>query len=424
MTIAILFIVLILAILIGLPIAEALIISTAAASIMIDVPLTVVTQKLVTANDSFPLMAIPLFILAGSIMSNGGVSKRLVDFADACVGWIAGGLGIVANLAGIFFSAISGSSAATSAAVGSIMMPEMEKRGYTKDFSTAIIAASGQTGIIIPPSVTMVVYGVIAGASIGDLFLGGILPGLLMGISMCVLTYFLSKKQGFTRTHFKGMAYVGRSFVNAISGLIMPVIILGGIYGGIFTPTEAAAVAVLYGLIVGIFIHKELTKDSIVKILEDTIISSATIMIIMNAAGLFSWLLTNEQVPVRLANFFVSLTSQPIVYLILVNILLLFAGMILNPSAAVTILAPILVPVAMKFGINPVYFGVLMVSNLAIGSLTPPVGTGLFVSSSIAGIPIERVAKATMPYLIILLIDLVFLTAFPGIITFLPMLGK
>jgi len=420
MTIALLFILLVFAIMIGIPIAEALIISTAAASVSIDVPLAVVTQKLVTANDSFPLMAIPLFILAGSIMSNGGVSKRLVDFADACVGWIAGGLGIVANLTGIFFSAISGSSAATSAAVGAIMMPEMEKRGYSKDFSTAIIAASGQTGIIIPPSVTMVVYGVIAGASIGDLFLGGILPGLIMGGTMCVLTYYLSKKQGFTSTQFRGMKNVGQSFVRAISGLIMPVIILGGIYGGIFTPTEAAAVAVLYGLIVGIFIHRELTWKSVGKVLEDTIISSATIMIIMNAAGLFSWLLTNERVPVLMANLFVSLTNQPMVFLILVNILLLGAGMILNPSAAVTILAPILVPVAVKYGINPVFFGVLMVSNLAIGSLTPPVGTGLFVASSISGVPLERVAKASVPYLIVLVADLVILTVFPGIITFLP----
>lgn len=419
-----LFILLAAGILIGIPIAEALIFSTAVSAYLGDVPMTVVPQKLVTANDSFPLMAIPLFILAGSIMSGGGVSRRLVDFADACVGWIAGGLGIVANLAGIFFSAISGSSAATSAAVGSIMMPEMEKRGYTKDFSTAIIAASGQTGIIIPPSVTMVVYGVIAGASIGDLFLGGIIPGLFMGGSMCVLTYYLSKRQGMESTGFKGMGAVGHSFVRAISGLVMPLIILGGIYGGVFTPTEAAAVAVLYGLLVGVIIERELTWKKTIAIIEDSVISSATIMIIMNAAGLFSWLLTNERIPVMMANLFVSLTSSPLIFLVLVNILLLGAGAILNPSAAVTILAPILVPVARQFGINPVFFDVLMVVNLAIGSLTPPVGTGLFVASSIAGIPLERVAKASLPYMIILVVDLVFLILFPDIIMLLPNLGK
>ena len=419
-----LFILLAAGILIGIPIAEALIFSTAASAYLSDVPMSVVSQKLVTANDSFPLMAIPLFILAGSIMSGGGVSKRLVDFADACVGWIAGGLGIVANIAGIFFSAISGSSAATSAAVGSIMMPEMEKRGYTKDFSTAIIAASGQTGIIIPPSVTMVVYGVIAGASIGDLFLGGIIPGLFMGGSMCVMTYYLSKKQGMKSGEFKGMGAVGHSFVRAISGLIMPLIILGGIYGGVFTPTEAAAVAVLYGAFVGIVLEKELTWGKIVAIIEDSVISSATIMIIMNAAGLFSWLLTNERIPVMMANLFVSLTSSPLFFLFLVNILLLGAGAILNPSAAVTILAPILVPVARQFGISPVFFGVLMVVNLAIGSLTPPVGTGLFVASSIAGIPLERVAKAAIPYMIILLADLILLILFPEIIMLLPNLSK
>jgi len=227
MIVVILFAVLILAIALGAPIGMALISSTAFSCIAADVPIPVVAQKLVTSNDSFPLMAIPLFVLAGSIMSDGGVSKRLVELADACVGWIAGGLGIVANLAGIFFSAISGSSAATSAAVGTIMMPEMEKRGYDREFSTAIIAASGQTGIIIPPSVTMVVYGVIAGVSVKELFSGGIVPGLLMGLSMCLITYLISRKKGYSGSRFQGVTAIVKSLGKALWGLLMPVIILG-----------------------------------------------------------------------------------------------------------------------------------------------------------------------------------------------------
>jgi C4-dicarboxylate transporter DctM subunit len=424
MTVTILFVILGLGVALGLPIALSLIVSTAASSVTAEIPLTIVAQKLVTSNDSFPLMAIPLFILAGSIMSNGGVSKRLINFADSFVGWITGGIGIVANLAGMFFSAISGSSAATSAAVGTIMGPELEKRGYKKEFTAALIAASGQTGIIIPPSVTMVVYGVIAGTSIGDLFLGGFIPGILMGLSMCVLTYCTSRRLGYKGEAFKGTANIVKTLGKTIWGLLMPVIILGGIYGGIFTPTEAAAVAVIYGLIIGLFVHRELTPRSLVKIMEDTVISSAAIMIIMNAAGLFSWLLTREQVPVKLANYFVHLTGNPFVYLLLVNMLLIIAGMLLNPSAAVTILAPILVPVAIKYGIDPVFFGVMMVSNLAIGSLTPPVGTGLFVASSISGVSLERVAKASFPYILVLLVDLLLIIVFPGIITFLPGLAK
>jgi C4-dicarboxylate transporter DctM subunit len=304
------------------------------------------------------------------------------------------------------------------------MLPELEKRGYKREFTTAIIAASGQTGIIIPPSVTMVVYGVIAGTSIGDLFLGGFMPGLLMGLSMCLVTYFIAKRFGYKGDGFKGVANIFKTLGKTFWGLLMPVIILGGIYGGIFTPTEAAAVAVIYGLIIGAFIHKELSWRSLIKIMEDTIISSATIMLIMNAAGLFSWFLTREQVPIKLANYFVYLTDSPMVYLMLVNVLLLLAGMLLNPSAAVTILAPILVPVALKYGIDPVFFGVMMVSNLAIGSLTPPVGTGLFVASSISGVPLERVAKATFPYILVLIFDLILIMVFPGIITFLPGLAR
>jgi len=418
MVVSTLFIALSIAIALGVPIAISLIAATSLASFMGNMPLAIIPQKLITSNDSFPLMAIPLFIFSGAIMSSGGVSKRLVDLAESIIGWATGGLGIVANLAGIFFSAISGSSAATSAAVGTIMLPEMEKRGYEKEFSCAIIAASGTTGIIIPPSVTMVVYGVIAGVSISDLFAGGVIPGIFMGASLCLVTYFICKKKGYGGITFQGTSNIFKSFKSAIWGMLMPVIILGGIYGGIFTPTEAAAIAVLYGLVVAKFIYKELNLKDLLRIVEDTIISASTIMIIMNAAGLFSWLLTREQVPVKIAALFISLTQSPLIFLLLVNALLLMVGMLLNPSSAVTILAPILVPVAIKFNVDPVFFGILMVANLAIGSLTPPVGTGLFVASSISGVPLERVAKATLPFFLVLVFDILILTLFPGIIMF------
>lgn len=405
---------------IGVPIAVALGLSTTLSILISGLPLSLIVQRMVVSNDSFPLMAIPFFMLAGSVMSRGGVSKRLVALADSMVGWLTGGLGIVANVSGIFFSAISGSSAATTAAVGSVLFPEMEKRGYDRDFAAAIVAASGETGIIIPPSVVMVVYGVIAGVSIGDMFLGGFGPGILMGVSMAILVFIISKKRKYPRVPFGGFAAIGKAFSKAIWGLLMPVIILGGIYGGIFTPTEAAVVAVLYGLIVGFFIYKDLKLSDIPDIIKETVNGTAVIMFIMNAAGLFSWLITREQLPLKLANYFVSISSSPLVFLMLVNVLLLVMGTFINASAAVTILAPILVPIAVTLGINPVFFGVLMVTNLAIGCLTPPVGVDLFVATTISGVSIEKISKAILPFLGLLIVDLLLITYVQDIIMWLP----
>lgn len=436
MTVALLFISFIVLLFMSVPIAIALGVATTLAALSSGLPLSLIVQRMIASNDSFPLMAIPFFMLAGTIMTYGGVSRRLVAFADSLVGWMTGGLGIVANLAGMFFAAISGSSAATTAAVGSVVFPEMEKRGYEKSFSAAIIAAAGMTGIIIPPSVTMVVYGVIAGVSIGDLFLGGFGPGLLMGSSMCLVVYFVSKRRGYTGklaveegsgiegSEAPQRLSVSKAFMSASWGLLMPVIILGGIYGGIFTPTEAAAVAVVYGLFVGFFIYKDLQIKDLPKILEEAVLSSAMIMFIMDAAGLFSWLITSEQVPIKLANYFISLTSDPVIFLMLINVLLLIAGMFMNASAAVTILAPILVPIVILMGIDPVFFGVLMVSNLAIGCITPPVGVDLFVAASVSKVPIEAISKQILLFFFVLVADLIMLTYIPGIIMWLPNIVK
>lgn len=410
--------------LLNVPIAVALGLSSAIAIGLSGMPLTVIIQRMVTSNDSFPLMAIPFFMLAGSIMTYGGVSRRLVAFADSLVGWLTGGLGIVSNVSGMFFAAISGSSAATTAAVGSVMFPEMEKRGYDRSFSASILAAAGMTGIIIPPSVVMVVYGVVAGCSIGDLFLGGFGPGALMGTSLCVLVYFMSKRRGYKGATFVGLKVVGKSFLNALWGLLMPLIILGGIYGGIFTPTEAAVVAVVYGIVVGFFVYRDLKIEHLPKIIESTITGTAVVMFIMNAAGLFSWIITREQIPVMLANYFVSISKSPIVFLMLMNALLLFAGMFLNASAAVTIIAPIMVPIAVRLGIDPIFFGVLMVCNLAIGCITPPVGVDLFVASTISGASMAKISKGIIPFILVLIVDLVIITYVPGIIMWLPNLMK
>jgi len=420
MTVTILFIALAILLLLNVPIAVALGLSTALSIWYSDLPLTIVVQRMLSSNDSFPLMAIPFFIMAGSCMSQGGVSKRLVIFADSLFGWLTGGLGIVAQITGIFFSAISGSSAATTAAVGGVMFPEMEKRGYDRSFSAAIIAAAGETGIIIPPSVPMVVYGVIAGVSIGDMFLAGVVPGLLMGIALCFLIYFKSKKMGYGGEKFKGGANVLKSFREAVWGLLMPVIILGGIYGGIFTATEAAVVAVVYGLVVGFFIYKDLKISDLPKIFESTVIGTAVVMFIMNAAGLFSWVITREQFPAQLAAYFISLSSDPIVYLMLINVLLFIVGCLLNASAAITILTPILAPIAIKLGIDPVFFGVIMTTNLAIGCITPPVGVDLFVASSISKVSMTKLSSAIISFVVVLVVVQIVITYVPGLVMWLP----
>ena len=407
--------------LIGVPIGVALGLSSAIVVYKImHIPLIVVPQRMFTAIDSFSYLAIPFFMLAGAFMSSGGVTKRLVSFADSLVGFIRGGLALVVAVAGMFFAAISGSSAATTAALGATLLDEMEKDGYEKTFAAAIIAAGGTTGIVIPPSITMVVYGVSAGVSIGELFLGGFAPGILMGITMCVLSYFLCIKKGIKAKGKFQITEVLRTFKESILALLMPVIILGGIYGGIFTPTEASAVAAVYGLIVGVFIYKELKLKDLPRELLKATKSTTLIMFIVGGANLFGWVLTNAQVPHKVAMYMSSISDSPIVFLMLLNVLLLIIGTLINASAAVVITVPIILPVALAYGIDPVFLGVLMVVNLAIGCITPPVGLDLFVVSGITNISIDRISKAVFPYIVVLIIDLIILTYFPKIILFIP----
>ena len=302
------------------------------------------------------------------------------------------------------------------------MIGELEKKGYNRDWATGIVASSGTVGIVIPPSITMVVYGAIADTSIGDLFVGGFIPGIMMGMSMMAVSWYLARKEGLAAEGTFSFGAVLTSFKDSFFALLTPVIIIGGIYGGIFTPTEAAAVAAVYGIFVGLFIYKELKLRDFPQIIFQAVIGTTVIMFLVGAATVFGWLITNLQIPHQVAAFVVSVTSSPLLFLFAMNILLLIAGTMVNASAAVVILTPIFLPVARTLGIDPLFFGVLMVVNLAIGCITPPVGLDLFVASAISKVPIERVMKACLPYLWALLATLAVLTVFPWFITVLPSL--
>ena len=405
----------------GTAIGIALCMSSALVFVTImDIPLIVIPQRMFTAIDSFSFLTIPFFMMAGAFMSAGGVTKRLVDFSLSLVGALTGGLALVVSVAAMFFAALSGSTAATTAAIGSTMIDEMERRGYAKDFAAAVVACSGIVGIVIPPSITMVVYGAVANASIADMFMGGFAPGIIMGCSMMFVSWIISKKRGYTGTGTFAVKSVGKSFVECFWALLMPVIILGGIYGGIFTPTEAAAVAAVYGIFVGLFIYKELKWSDFPSVMLSAALSTTMIMFVIGGASVFGWILANARVPQALAVMFTSIADTPVMFLMLVNVLLLIIGCLVNASAAVVILTPIFLPILASMGIDPVFFGVLMIVNLSIGAITPPVGVDLFVVSSITNLPIDKVVRQVVPYLGILLIDLVLFTYFPVIIEFLP----
>lgn len=405
----------------GIPISIALGLASVVAVVLgTRVSLLIGPQMMFSAVDSFPLMAIPFFILAGNVMAGGGISKRLVRFASALVGAFTGGLALVAIFACMFFAAISGSSPATTAAIGSVMVPNMLERGYSRDFSSAVVAAGGTIGVVIPPSIPMVLYGVIGGVSIGELFLGGFGPGILMGLSMMAVCYYVCKKRGYGGNERVTLSEGVRAFLDAFWAILMPVIILGGIYSGIFTPTEAAAVAVVYGLLVGLFIYKELKIADIPKIFFDSAVSSATVMLLIATANFFGWFLVREQIPQQIAQGMLAFSRNPYVILFLFNVLLLIVGTFLNTSAAVILLTPILLPVLTAVGIDPVLAGVVMVVNLAVGMITPPVGLCLFVACNIGKVSLEDLVKAIMPLLVVSIADIFIITYVPQIVLFLP----
>lgn len=404
---------------INVPIAVALgLASMIVLMIQDNVPLMVVVQKMFTSTDSFTLMAVPFFILAGKLMEVGGISKRLVDFAMTIVGRMHGGLAIVSVVTCMFFAAISGSGAATTAAVGAIMIPAMVQKGYDKSFSTAIQAAGGTIGVMIPPSVPLILFGVIAGASISDLFIAGIIPGIFVGLSLILVAYFISRKRGYGKEEKSSGKEIFTSFNRAILAILMPVIILGGIYGGVFTPTEASVVAVVYGLIVGLFIYKEIKWKDLPEVFIQSAVTSAVIMFIISCASIFGFILTREQIPLSITNALLAISDNPIIVLIIINLILLIVGTFLETSAAIIIMAPILLPVTTAVGIDPVHFGIIMVVNLAIGFITPPVGINLFVASNIANLRLEKIVRAIIPFLIILIVDIIIISFVPELSLF------
>lgn len=409
-------------VLINVPIAFALGMAIIVTILATDiVALQVVAQRMFTAVDSFPLMAVPFFMIAGSVMEKGGISKRLIRFANSLIGVLPGGLALVTILASMFFAAISGSSPATVAAIGGIMIPAMVKNGYDEEFATATQASAGYIGVIIPPSIPMVTYGVVTGASIGAMFMGGFIPGIFIGFMMALVAFFTSKKRNYRgRAEKPSIKEVATSFVDAIWAILMPVIILGGIYGGVFTPTEAANVAVVYGLFVGLFIYKEFRIRDLPKVLRASAINASLVLLIVSAASVFGLLLTRENIPDTAANFLISVTDNPFYFLMLINVLLLIVGTFMETNAAILILAPILYPAVMQMGIDPIHFGIIMVINLAIGMITPPLGVNLFVAASMRQMSLERLVHANWKYLFVSIFALIVITYFPQLTLWLP----
>ncbi len=383
-------------------------------------PLLMVVQRMVNAVDSFPLMAVPLFMLAGALMDSGGISRRIVNFADSLVGWMSGGLAAVSVVASMFFAGISGSAAADTAAVGAMLIPAMKKKGYKSEFAAAVQAAGGSIGVIIPPSIPMIIYGFITGTSIVKLFAGGILAGILIGISLIAVSVGISKKNGYGKDVKFTLRNVWKTFKEAVWALGATVIILGGILSGIFTATEAAAVAVIYGFIVGKFVYRELNYRDLPRLMLDSAVLASIVLFIISAASIFGWILTMENIPQIIGNFIVNATGNKVFLLLLINAMLLIAGTFMETTVSLILLVPIIMPILPVIGMDPIQMGVVVVTNLAIGMLTPPLGICLIVSAGISKDSVAGVSKAVLPFLLMTIIDLLILTFWPPITTLLP----
>ena len=418
----ILFTVLILTIMTSIPIGITLGLSTGIAMFMTTtIPMSMIVQKSVTGLDSFPLLAIPFFILAGELMCYGGISKRLVALADALVGWVTGGLSMVTVLACMFFAAISGSGPATVSAIGSFMIPEMKDRGYKGPFSAAITAASGTIGVIIPPSIPFVIYCIVAQCSIGEMFIAGIIPGVIIGLSLMTVCYINAKgDKNIAKQEIPTFRSVAHAFGDGIWALITPIIILGGIYGGIFTPTEAAVVAVVYSIVIGVFVYKELTFKMLYNCLRQAALVNGATEFMIGFSMAFAAYLTMAQIPQSMAAALGQLASNPWLLLMVINVFLLVIGCFVDNIASVIILTPILLPVVKGIGIDPIHFGLIMTVNLAVGFITPPYGINLFVASAISNQSIEKISVAIIPSIIAMILCLLLFTYVPVVTMWLP----
>ena len=382
-------------------------------------PTILVAQKAFSGLDSFPLMAVPFFMLAGSLMTTGGIARRIVEVADLLVGKITGGLGMATVAASMFFAAISGSAQATVSAMGTMMLPEMEKRGYDKAFATGLTATAGTIGVIIPPSIPFVIYGVATGASISDLFLAGFMPGILIGIALMTVCYIISRKRGYKgrppESEGATRKTAGQVIIGAIPAIMAPVIILGGIYGGIFTPTEAAVVATVYSIVVGIFVYRELDFRAFVTALRATADMCGLTALALGFSMSFANFLAMQQVPQKLSTWMVATFSEGWMIMAFMLLILLIVGLFVDNISSCLILAPVMLPIAESAGFNDVHFGIIMTTALAIGFVTPPYGCNLFTASAIAKLSIEKIAKAAIPFIIAMFICLLLITYIPAI---------
>lgn len=414
----VLFSVFVVLVLVGVPISFVLGISSLAAMFFVaDYPMQVVIQRMFAGVDSFPLMAIPFFMLAGSVMEKGGITSRIINFALALVGGLRGSLAHVVSISGVIMGGISGSGVADTAAIGTLMVPEMKKRGYELPFSAALVAASGSIGLIIPPSIAMILYGVASGTSIGDLFMAGFLPGILIAAGFMVVSHFHAKKRNYPAEPTMTRAQKLVSIKDSVWALLLPIIIIVGIRMGVFTPTEGGVVAAVYAIFIGKFVYKELAWSDFPEIFSSSVGNTAVISFLIATASLFGWILASEQIPQQISETILSISDNKYAILLMVNLLLLVVGVFMDLGPAIIILVPVLVPVAVSLDVNLTQFGLMMVLNLTIGLLTPPVGTALYVASNISKVSLARLSVAALPFVGVMLFVLMLVTFIPGMTT-------
>ncbi|WP_336057692.1 TRAP transporter large permease [Nitratireductor sp. CH_MIT9313-5] len=423
MLLTLLFVLLFAMIVLGVPVGIALAASSAV-FIFLDgrIPDVVVIHRMVNGVDSFPLLAVPFFILAGNLMNTAGITERIFDFAKALVGWMRGGLGHVNIGASVIFAGMSGAAVADAGGLGAIEIKAMRDAKYEPGFAVGITAASSTIGPIIPPSLPMVIYGVVAGASIGQLFAAGLVPGLLMAVALMVMVAWYARKRNYPRDQAFRISILYYTFKRAFLSLLTPIIIVGGILTGAFTPTEAAIAACAWAMFLGLFVYRSLPWKRFLRVSMDTIETTAVVLFIVAAASIFAWILTSNRVPEHFASLILTVSENPIIVLLLINLILLVVGCFMETVAAITILVPVLLPIAMQMGVDPVHFGVILVLNLMIGLLTPPVGMVLYVLSRVSKVPFERCMSATLPFLVPLFLVLLAVTFVPAVTMWLPTL--
>jgi tripartite ATP-independent transporter DctM subunit len=403
------------------PIAFAIGIASIFTTYYLGLPMMQIAQLMVKGVNVFTLMAVPFFIIAGELMGSGGISKRLINLSNALVGWLRGGLAMVNIVASMFFGGISGSSTADTASLGTILIPMMHEQGYDDEFSTNVTMTSSVQGLLIPPSHNMVMYAMVAGSvSVGRLFLGGIIPGVVLGLALMIYSYILAVKRHYPKGEPFSMKHVLTTLADSIWGLVTVIIVVVGVVSGVFTATESAAIAVVWAIFVSFVIYKELTPIKMWHVIERSLGTLAIVMILISTSQVFGWLLTYLKMPEMVANAILGLTDNRYAIMLILNVTMLLLGTIMDMSAIILVATPILLPIAMTCGLDPVHFGVIMILNLGIGLITPPVGGTLFVGSAVSGVPIEKLIKTLVPFFIVMIVVLLLITYIPGIVMFLP----